>query len=141
MLHEMIHLLHPEQRYRHAMLLAHFASISGGITHEEMSFFEERLGAAMLSPERREQLRGYLIEPPSLETCLDGLNARTGKLALRDACLMSLADRDIDADERAMLEQLAESVNVDKGAIDEVIEWAVNGFHWIQSGYDILELE
>lgn len=140
MLHDVIHLLEPEQRFRHAMLLAHFACINGAVTKEELSFFEQRLGASMLSPERRRQLRDYLVNPPNLEDCLDGLSQQAGKLALRDACLMSLADREIDAKEKAMLERLAEEVGVEEELIDDIVKWVVQGYHWIQGGYDMLDM-
>jgi hypothetical protein len=60
MLHDIVHDLDPEERYRYGQLLAYLASADRNVTREEMSFFEQRLGATLLSPQRREQLRQCL---------------------------------------------------------------------------------
>ena len=50
MLHDIVHDLDPEERYRYGQLLAYLASADRNVTREEMSFFEQRLGATLLSP-------------------------------------------------------------------------------------------
>ncbi len=141
MLHDILHHLEPKQRWGHAKLLAHLAATDGKISRDELAFFEQRLGASLLSPERKEQLRELLIDTPELEECFEGMDGRGIKLALRDACLMALADRDISAEERERLLGVAKKIGMDSNNIDELIDWVVKGYHWMQEGYDLLSIE
>ena len=141
MLHDILHHLEPDQRWGHAKLLAHLAAVDGRVSKDEMAFFEQRLGASLLTPERKAQLRETLIQPESLDTCMEGMNGRAVKLALRDACLMALADRDIGDEERIRLIAIAEKVGMSAKEVDELIAWVVKGYHWIQEGYDLLSIE
>lgn len=141
MLHDILHHLDPEQRWGHARLLAHLATVDGRVERDELAFFEQRLGAGLLSPQRKEQLREALIETPSMEECFSGMDARGIKLALRDACLMALADRDVSDVERARLVEVATKVGLSEKEVDDLIAWVVKGYHWMQEGYDLLSIQ
>ncbi len=141
MLHDILHHLDPAQRWGHAKLLAHLATADGRVSRDELAFFEQRLGASLLSPERKEQLRELLIETPELEECFEGMDGRGIKLALRDACLMALADRDINDEERVRLLNVAKKIGMTEKNVDELIDWVVKGYHWMQEGYDLLSIE
>lgn len=141
MLHDILHHLDPEQRWGHARLLAHLATVDGRVERDELAFFEQRLGASLLSPQRKEQLREALIDTPSMEECFSGMDARGIKLALRDACLMALADRDVSDVERARLVEVATKVGLSEKEVDDLIAWVVKGYHWMQEGYDLLSIQ
>ncbi len=141
MLHDILHHLDPEQRWGHARLLAHLATVDGRVERDELAFFEQRLGAGLLSPQRKEQLREALIDTPSMEECFSGMDARGIKLALRDACLMALADRDVSDVERARLVEVATKVGLSEKEVDDLIAWVVKGYHWMQEGYDLLSIQ
>ena len=106
-----------------------------------MTVFEQRLGNALLSPGQRKIIRTYLKDPPSLDDCLEGLGDVSGRLALRDAALMTAADGSIDADEQVALEKIASHLNLDSGIVDKLLDWVSSGYDWMQDGLDLLNVE
>jgi hypothetical protein len=140
MLHDIVHDLDPEERYRYGQLLAYLASADRNVTREEMSFFEQRLGATLLSPQRREQLRKCLNVDIDLTGLLGGMQPKTIKLALRDAAMMTLADRHIDDDEKGILLSVGGVAGLGEEEVDKLIAWVIKGYHWMQEGYDQLGL-
>jgi hypothetical protein len=140
MLHDIVHDLDPEERYRYGQLLAYLASADRNVTREEMSFFEQRLGATLLSPQRREQLRQCLNVDVDLTGLLGAMKPKTIKLALRDAAMMTLADRHIDDDEKKILLSVGGVAGLGEADVDKLIAWVIKGYHWMQEGYDQLGL-
>ena len=140
MLHDIVHEMDPAERFRYGQLLAHLASSDRNVTRDEMAFFEQRLGATLLSPERRQQLRESLSVDLDLESLLSSMQPRTIKLALRDACLMTLADRKIDKEEKDILMRVGQVAGLESKQVDLLLDWVVEGYHWMQSGYEKLEM-
>ena len=105
-----------------------------------MAFYEQRLGATLLSPERKKQLREKMHQPLNLDVHLKKMEPRTIKLALRDICLMTMVDREIDDLERAILNKVATAAGLSKQYVDRLLQWVVKGFHWMQEGYDVLDI-
>ena len=138
MLPDTIHKLPQAERFAYAKLLAHITRIDNELTVEEMSMFEQRLGTALLSPKQRDMIRSALKNPPSLEECLDNLGQEAGRLALRDAVLMAASDGTVDDDERDALEEIAEHLELQPDAVSRLLAWTVEGYAWMQSGYDLL---
>ena len=138
MLPDTVHKLPREERYAYARLLAFMARVDNELTVDEMAMFEQRLGTALLSPRQREMIRSALKTPPSLEECLDGLGVESGRLALRDATLMAAADGTVDDDERAVLEAIAEHLNLADNAVEKLLDWTIKGAMWMQEGFDLL---
>ena len=138
MLPDTIHKLPQAERFAYAKLLAHITRIDNELTVEEMSMFEQRLGTALLSPKQRDMIRAALKNPPSLEECLDNLGQEAGRLALRDAVLMAASDGTVDEDERDALEEIAEHLELQPDAVSRLLAWTVEGYAWMQSGYDLL---
>tara|TARA_B100000459_G_scaffold124009_1_gene76597 strand:- start:540 stop:971 length:432 start_codon:yes stop_codon:yes gene_type:complete len=138
MLPDTIHKLPQAERFAYAKLLAHITRIDNELTVEEMSMFEQRLGTALLSPKQRDLIRSALKNPPSLEECLDNLGQEAGRLALRDAVLMAASDGTVDDDERDALEEIAEYLELQPDAVNRLLAWTVEGYAWMQSGYDLL---
>ena len=138
MLPDTIHKLSREERFSYARLLAFIARIDNELTVDEMAMFEQRLGTALLSPNQRELIRQALKSPPPLDECLSGLSEEAGRLALRDSVLMAAADGEVDDDEKEVLVEIIAYLGLKHDALDRLLKWTVEGYNWMQSGYDIL---
>lgn len=138
MLPDTIHKLSREERFSYARLLAFMARVDNELTVDEMAMFEQRLGTALLSPNQRELIRQALKSPPPLDECLAGLSEEAGRLALRDAILMAAADGTVDDDEREVLTEITAHLGLPEEALERLLKWTVDGYAWMQSGYDIL---
>jgi len=138
MLPDTIHKLSREERFSYARLLAFMTRVDNELTVDEMAMFEQRLGTALLSPKQRELIREALKSPPPLEECLAGLSDEAGRLALRDAILMAAADGNVDDDEKAVLLEIIAHLGLPEEALDKLLKWTVEGYNWMQNGYDIL---
>ncbi|MBT61146.1 MAG: hypothetical protein CMA63_06325 [Euryarchaeota archaeon] len=140
MLHDIVHEIEPAERFRYAQLLAYLANADNSISKVEMAFFEQRLGATLLTPERKLQLREGMSQKLNLDAHLKKMSPRGIKLALRDICLMTMVDREIDDAERAVLLKVADAAGLTKQHVDQLLEWVVKGFHWMQDGYNVLKI-
>lgn len=140
MLHDIIHQMEPSERFQYAQLLAYLASVDNNISKPELAFFEQRLGATLLSPERKEQLRKKLNQNLNLDKHLAAMNPRSIKLALRDICLMTMADREVDESERVVLLKVAAAAGLSDKHVDALLQWTVSGFQWMQEGYNALDI-
>ena len=138
MLPDTIHKLSREERFSYARLLAFMARVDNELTVDEMAMFEQRLGTALLSPNQRAMIREALKSPPPLDECLAGLSDEAGRLALRDAVLMAAADGEVDDDEREVLEEIITHLGLSEESLDRLLNWTVEGYSWMQSGYDLL---
>jgi uncharacterized membrane protein YebE (DUF533 family) len=112
--------------------------VDNELTVDEMAMFEQRLGTALLSPKQREVIRHALKSPPTLEECLAGLSNEAGRLALRDSILMAAADGNVDDDEKAVLLEIIAHLGLPEEALEKLLKWTVEGYNWMQHGYDIL---
>ena len=138
MLPDTIHKLSREERFSYARLLAFMARVDNELTVDEMAMFEQRLGTALLSPSQRELIRQALKTPPPLDECLAGLSEEAGRLALRDAILMAAADGTVDDDEKDVLIEIIAHLGLREEALDRLLKWTVEGYSWMQAGYDLL---
>ena len=140
MLNDILHQMEPMERYKYAQLLAHLASVDNTISKEELAFFEQRLGATLLSPERKQQLRDQLGKSLNLKKHLKTMDPRSIKLALRDICLMTMADREVETSEQIVLIKVARAAGLSEKHVEELLQWTIRGFHWMQEGYVALEI-
>ena len=138
MLPDTIHKLSREERFSYARLLAFMARVDNELNVDEMAMFEQRLGTALLSPNQRELIRQALKPPPPLDECLAGLSEEAGRLALRDAILMAAADGTVDDDEKEVLMEIIAHLGLPEEALERLLKWTVDGYNWMQNGYDIL---
>ena len=137
MLPDTIHKLSREERFSYARLLAFIARIDNELTVDDMAMFEQRLGTALLSPNQRDLIRQALKSPPPLDECLSGLSEEAGRLALRDSVLMAAADGEVDDDEKEVLQEIIAYLGLKDTALDRLLKWTVEGYNWMQSGYDL----
>ena len=138
MLPDTIYKLSREERFSYARLLAFMARVDNELTVDEMAMFEQRLGTALVSPNQRELIRQALKTPPPLDECLAGLSEEAGRLALRDAILMAAADGTVDDDEKEVLMEIIAHLGLPEEALERLLKWTVDGYNWMQNGYDIL---
>ena len=140
MLHDIVHQMEPSERFQYAQLLAYLASVDNSISKPEMAFYEQRLGATLRSPERKDQLRKKLNANLNLDKHLASMNPRSIKLALRDICLMTMADREVEESEREVLLKVAAAAGLTDKHVDALLQWTIKGFHWMQEGYNALDI-
>ena len=140
MLHDIVHQMEPSERFQYVQLLGYLASVDNSISKPEMAFFEQRLGATLLSPERKEQLRNKKNSNLNLDKHLATMNPRSIKLALRDICLMTMADREVEESEREVLLKVAAAAGLTDKHVDALLQWTIKGFHWMQEGYNALDI-
>ena len=138
MLPDIIHKLPRDERFAYARLLAYMARVDNELSVSEMAMFEQRLGNALLSPKQREMLRLSLKNPPTLESCLEGMGEEAGRLALRDSVLMAAADGTVDEDEREILEEIAAHFGLVDDAVERLLKWTIEGYNWMDSGFELL---
>lgn len=138
MLPDTLHTLPAPERFAYAKLLAFVTRIDDELTMDEMAVFEQRLGTALLSPNQRKEIRTFLKSPPSLEECLSGLGGDAGRLALRDATMMSAADGHVDPEERDVLNAIAAHVGFGPEVVDGLLEWVMKGYDWMEEGMALL---
>ncbi|MBA45087.1 MAG: hypothetical protein CMB31_00680 [Euryarchaeota archaeon] len=143
MLPDTLHTLPQNERFAYAKLLAFIAKIDNDVTVDEMAMFEQRMGTALLSPNQRAAIRDYLQNPPTLAECLEDLkissDGKAGKLALRDAIMMSAADGTVDEDEFDVLLQIASGLGMEDSVVDDLLDWVMDGYDWMDRGIKILD--
>tara|TARA_B100000459_G_C8586927_1_gene205992 strand:+ start:1042 stop:1479 length:438 start_codon:yes stop_codon:yes gene_type:complete len=142
MLPDTLHTLPQNERFAYAKLLAFIAKIDNDVTVDEMAMFEQRMGTALLSPNQRAAIRDYLQNPPTLSECLDDLkisdDGKAGKLALRDAIMMSAADGTVDEEEFDVLLKIATGLGMEESVVDDLLDWVMDGYDWMDRGIKIL---
>ena len=143
MLPDTLHTLPQNERFAYAKLLAFIAKIDNDVTVDEMAMFEQRMGTALLSPNQRAAIRDYLQTPPTLSECLEDLkissDGKAGKLALRDAIMMSAADGTVDEDEFEVLLKIATGLGMEESVVDDLLDWVMDGYDWMDRGIKILD--
>ena len=143
MLPDTLHTLPQNERFAYAKLLAFIAKIDNDVTVDEMAMFEQRMGTALLSPNQRAAIRDYLQNPPTLSECLEDLknssDGRAGKLALRDAIMMSAADGTVDEEEFDVLLKIATGLGMEESIVDNLLDWVMDGYDWMERGTKILD--
>ncbi|MEC7602072.1 MAG: TerB family tellurite resistance protein, partial [Candidatus Thermoplasmatota archaeon] len=143
MLPDTLHTLPQNERFAYAKLLAFIAKIDNDVTVDEMAMFEQRMGTALLSPNQRAAIRDYLQNPPTLSECLEDLkissDGKAGKLALRDAIMMSAADGTVDEDEFDVLLKIATGLGMEESVVDDLLDWVMDGYDWMDRGIKILD--
>ncbi len=51
---------------------------------------------------------------------------------------MAAADGNVDDDEKAVLLEIIAHLGLPEEALDKLLKWTVEGYNWMQNGYDIL---
>ena len=68
------------------------------------------------------------------------MDPRSIKLALRDICLMTMADREVETSEQVVLIKVARAAGLTERHVEALLQWTIRGFHWMQEGYNALDI-
>ena len=112
-----------EQRRRIACTLVLVAAADGTLVREEMAAIESAMGAMLLHPESREEVRQLLTSPPDLQSILDGMEMAAIRLALRDGALVASVDGDYDEKELEVLHQIADAGELTEKELSMILDW------------------
>ncbi|MDP6870150.1 MAG: hypothetical protein QGI21_05205 [Candidatus Poseidoniaceae archaeon] len=115
--------LSEEQRRRIACILVMVAAADGALVREEMSAIEAAMGHMMLHPESREEVRQLLIDPPEIDSILEGMETAAIRLALRDGARVASVDGDYDEAEISALRKIAEAGGLTEKEMAGVLNW------------------
>ncbi len=144
----MIHLLpdaalslSEEQRRKIACTLVMVAASDGALVREEISAIESAMGAMMLHPESREEVRQLLTQPPELDSLLEGMETAAIRLALRDAALLASVDGDYDKAELTALQKISDAAGLKKKNLSEILDWVSESWKMGAVGRSIISLQ
>ena len=120
--------LSEEQRRKIACALVMVAAADGALVREEISAIESMMGAMMLHPESREEVRQLLTQPPDLDSILEGMEKSAIRIALRDAALLASVDGDYDDAELAALRRISDASGLSKKNLSEILDWVAESW-------------
>ena len=129
-----------EQRRKIACTLVLDAAADGALVREEISAIESAMGAMMLHPESREEVRQLLTQPPELDSILDGMEVSAIRIALRDCALLSSVDGDYDDAELWALRRIADAGGLTEKELSDILEWVSDSWKLGSKGRSIIAL-
>lgn len=132
--------LSEEQRRKIACTLVMVAAADGALVREEISAIESLMGAMMLHPESREEVRQLLTQPPDLDSILDGMEKSAIRIALRDSALLASVDGDYDKSELEALEKISDAGGLSKKNLSEILDWVTESWKMGAVGRSIISL-
>ena len=132
--------LSEEQRRKIACTLVMVAAADGALVREEISAIESLMGAMMLHPESREEVRQLLTQPPDLDSILDGMEKSAIRIALRDSALLASVDGDYDKSELEALKKISEAAGLSKKNLSEMLDWVTEYWKMSAIGRSIISL-
>ena len=132
--------LSEEQRRKIACTLVMVAAADGALVREEISAIESLMGAMMLHPESREEVRQLLTQPPDLDSILDGMEKSAIRIALRDSALLASVDGDYDKSELDALKKISDAGGLSKKNLSEILDWVTESWKMGAIGRSIISL-
>ncbi len=132
--------LSEEQRRKIACTLVMVAAADGALVREEISAIESLMGAMMLHPESREEVRQLLTQPPDLDSILDGMEKSAIRIALRDSALLASVDGDYDKSELEALKKISDAGGLSKKNLSEILDWVTESWKMGAMGRSIISL-
>ena len=121
-------------RRSYVEVLILLANADGELVREEIAVIEQAMGACMLHPGQRDDLRSLLKDPPELETIMSGMSLEARRLAVRDGAILAAADGSYTDDEVELLRQLASYAELSPVVLERVFSWVQDGWAWQDSG-------
>ena len=112
-----------EQRRKIACILVLVAAADGALVREEISAIEAAMGAMMLHPESREEVRQLLTQPPELDSILDGMDISAIRIALRDSALLASVDGEYDEAELWALRRISDAGGLSENELSDILDW------------------
>ena len=130
--------LEEEQRRKIASVLVLVAAADGTLVREEMAAIEAAMGAMMLHPESREEVRQLLTEPPELVSVLEGMDQAAIRLALRDGAIVASVDGEYDDAELEILQKIATAGGLSKPKMSKIFSWVSKNWKNAAEGRNII---
>ena len=130
--------LEEEQRRKIACILVLVAAADGALVREEMAAIEAAMGAMMLHPESREEVRQLLTEPPELDSILEGMEEAAIRLALRDGAIVASVDGEYDEMELDILKKIADAGGLSKSKMSMILNWVSKSWKGVAEGRKII---
>ena len=109
----------------HAKVLALCAWADGEFDEKEERLYLAIIEASTPLEELKKELINYIDKPPSLEEMLEvipNLPKRTVAVALKNAYLISLADHDLEEEEKQVINTIAKKVGISDEDIPKVYD-------------------
>ena len=132
--------LSEEQRRKIACALVMVAAADGALVREEISAIESIMGAMMLHPESREEVRQLLTKPPDLDSILEGMETSAIRIALRDGALLASVDGDYDDAELTALRRIAKAAGLKEKNLSKILDWVSESWKMGAVGRSIISL-
>ena len=132
--------LSEEQRRKIACALVMVAAADGALVREGISAIESMMGAMLLHPESREEVRQMLTQPPELDSILEGMEKSAIRIALRDAALLASVDGDYDDAELAALRRISDAGGLSKKNLSKILDWVAESWKKGALGRSIISL-
>jgi hypothetical protein len=110
------------------------------LVREEISAIESAMGAMMLHPESREEVRQLLTQPPELDLILEGMEISAIRIALRDAALLASVDGDYDEAELWALRRISDAGELSENELSLVLDWVSDCWKQSVAGRSIIAL-
>ena len=129
-----------EQRRKIACVLVMVAAADGALVREEISAIEAAMGAMMLHPESREEVRQLLTQPPELNSILEGMEVSAIRLALRDSALLASVDGDYDESELWALRRIADAGGLTEEELSQILDWVSSSWKLSAQGRSIIAM-
>jgi uncharacterized membrane protein YebE (DUF533 family) len=129
-----------EQRRKIACILVLVAAADGELVREEISAIESAMGAMMLHPESREEVRQLLTQPPELDLILEGMEISAIRIALRDSALLASVDGDYDEAELWALRRISDAGGLSENELSLILDWVSDCWKQSASGRSIIAL-
>ena len=129
-----------EQRRKIACILVLVAAADGALVREEISAIEAAMGAMMLHPESREEVRQLLTQPPDLESVIDGMEPSAIRIALRDSALLASVDGDYDDSELWALRRICDAGGLSEHELSMMLDWVSDSWILSASGRSIISM-
>jgi len=84
-----------------------------------------------------------VLNPPPLEQIIDALkkvkSARARRYLVRELVSVALTDGSIDDDEMDIVYSIGEALGVAENRMDEMLEWALEGYQWQLDGLRLVK--
>lgn len=129
-----------EQRRKIASTLVLVAAADGALVREEISAIESAMGAMMLHPESREEVRQLLTQPPELDSILEDMEVSAIRIALRDSALLASVDGDYDESELWALRRISDAAGLTEKELSEILDWVSESWKLSAEGRAIIAL-
>jgi hypothetical protein len=81
-----------------------------------------------------------MMQSPTLENIIQGMESRGVKLALRDAIIVAACDGDFQVEEIELIGKIADAADVSEEILAQLFDWAGRGWDWLAESRLMLDI-